>query len=217
NRIIQYSEDESKLLINYVIRTSIKPILFVEGISDVDILKTAYKKLYPDEDMPILVQDAFDRGFIKILMSRDELFVNYPDKWFFSLFDFDKAYEDWRDLGGNIEITDIEKGMCRKKDGKKAYAFMLPIPNNKLKKQVWNDDNPVEKIISNPHFTIEHIFWNKTSLASWFIKDEKSGFIRFKGDKHKVKFAKDIVPTLDESCFKPFRPMFEFIKKTIGN
>ncbi|MGD9637925.1 MAG: AAA family ATPase, partial [Alphaproteobacteria bacterium] len=101
NSIIQYSEDESKLLINNVIRTSIKPILFVEGITDVDILNTAYKKLYPDEDMPILVQDAFDIGFIKILMSRDELFVNYPDKWFFSLLDFYKAYEDWSDLGGN--------------------------------------------------------------------------------------------------------------------
>jgi hypothetical protein len=67
---IQYSEDESKLLIDNVIRSSLRPILFVEGPSDVSILNTAYKKLYPDEDISILIQDAFDRGFIKNLLKR---------------------------------------------------------------------------------------------------------------------------------------------------
>lgn len=40
---LQYSEDESKLLIDNVIRSSPKPILFVEGPSDVSILNTAYR------------------------------------------------------------------------------------------------------------------------------------------------------------------------------
>jgi len=42
--------------------------------------------------------------------------------------------------------------------------------------------------------------------------DDKTGLIRFKGDKHKVRFVKEIVPTLDDACFEVFRPMFEFIK-----
>lgn len=209
---IQYSEDESKLLIDNVIRSSLRPILFVEGPSDVSILNTAYRKLYPDEDISILVQDAFDRGFIRTLLARQEVFANYPDKQFFALFDFDDAYNDWRDLGGEFQVTDINLGLCRKLEGKNAHTFLLPVPDNDLKEQVWDDGIPTEKIRPKPHFCVEHIFWGNDGLDSWFRTDDKSGLIKFKGDKHKVKFAKEVVPTLAPACFEVFRPMFEFIK-----
>lgn len=209
---IQYSEDESKLLIDNVIRSSSRPILFVEGPSDVSILNTAHKKLYPDQDISVLVQDAFDRGFIKILLARHEIFSTYPDKQFFALFDFDDAYDDWRNLGGEHKVTDIGLGLCRKLPDKNAHTFLLPIPNNQLRAQVWDETNPIEKIKPNPHFCVEHIFWGVQGLDDWFRTDEKSGFIKFKGDKHKVKFAKDVVPTLDAAHFEIFRPMFELIK-----
>lgn len=211
NHYIQYSEDESKLLIDNVIRTSSKPILFVEGVSDVDILNTAYKKLYSTDDMPILVQDAFDRGFIRTLLSRTDTYTRHPDKKFFGLFDFDDAYEDWRTLGATNEVNQIELGLCRKITDKEAYIFMLPIPNNDLKTQVYNDANPIDKIVPKPHFCIEHIFWDSfDDKALWF--KEKHGIQHFKGDKHKVRFAKEIVPTLSPENFEVFRPMFDFIK-----
>lgn len=209
---IQYTEDESKLLIDNVIRSSLRPILFVEGPSDVSILNTAYKKLYPNEDISILVQDAFDRGFIRILLARQEVFATYPDKQFFALFDFDDAYNDWRDLGGEYQVADINLGLCRKLEGKNAYTFLLPVPNNVLKNQVWDESNPTEKIRTKPHFCVEHIFWGTEGLDTWFRTDVKSGYIKFKDDKFKVKFAKEIVPKLDAACFEPFKPIFEFIK-----
>lgn len=211
NHSIQYSEDESKLLIDNVIRTSSKPILFVEGVSDVDILNTAYKKLYSTNDMPILVQDAFDRGFIRTLLSRSTTYTLHPNKKFFGLFDFDDAYEDWRKLGSRNEVTDIEKGLCRKINNQEAYVFLLPIPNNDLKQQVWDDLNPTEKILPKPHFCIEHIFWDSFPNKTLWFK-EKDGIQHFKGDKFKVKFAKEIVPNLSPENFEVFRPMFDFIK-----
>lgn len=209
---IQYSEDESKLLIDNVIRSSLRPILFVEGPSDVSILNTAYRKLYPDEDISILVQDAFDRGFMRTLLARNEVFATYPDKHFFALFDFDDAYNDWRDLGGEYQISDIGLGLCRKLEGKNAHTFLLPVPDNDLRRQVWDESNPTEKVRPKPHFCIEHIFWGNDSLNNWFRTDDRSGLIKFKDNKHKVKFAKEVVPTLDRACFEGFRPMFEFIK-----
>lgn len=209
---IQYSEDESKLLIENVIRSSLRPILFVEGPSDVSILNTAFKKLYPKEDIAILIQDAFDRGFIKILLARNEIFTTYPDKQFFALFDFDDAYDDWRSLGGAHQVSDIGLGLCRKLDGKNAHAFLLPVPDNALREQVWDEANPIEKIKPNPYFGIEHVFWGVDGLNDWFRTDAKNGRVSFKADKHKVKFAKEIVPNLDAVCFEVFRPMFEFIK-----
>ncbi|KZY87397.1 hypothetical protein A3749_16395 [Oleiphilus sp. HI0078] len=207
---IQYSEDQSKLLIDNVIRSSSRPIMFVEGTTDVSILNTAYQKLYPGEDIPVLIQDAFDRGFIKILLSRNEVFTAYPDKCFFALFDFDDAYDDWRSMGGENQITDIEKGLCRKLEDKNAYTFLLPLPSNQLKEQVWDNDNPVEKIIPNPLFCIEHLFWGADGLDGWFKTDRKSGKIKFKGDK--VKFATEVVPEIGAQHFEILRPLFEFIK-----
>lgn len=207
---IQYSEDESRLLIDNVIRSSLRPILFVEGPSDVSILNTAHKKLYPDKDISVLIQDAFGRGFIRTLFARHEVFATYPDKEFFALFDFDDAYDDWRDLGGEHKVTDIELGLCRKLSGKNAHAFLLPIPNNRLKAQVWDETNQIEKIKPKRHFCVEHIFWGIPDLDQWFRTDDETGFIKFKGNK--VKFAKEIVPNLNTSCFEILRPMFDFIR-----
>ncbi|WP_167508274.1 AAA family ATPase, partial [Pseudoalteromonas peptidolytica] len=213
NSFIQYSEDESKLLIDNVIRTSLRPILFVEGPSDVNVLNTAYEKLYPGEDIPILIQDAFDRGFIKTLLARGEIHQAYPDKLFFALFDFDDAYEDWRHLGGNMEVTDIGLGLCRKLEDRNAYSFLLPIPNNAIREQVWDEDNPLEKILPNPHFCIEHAFWGITELEKYFGPHRKKDYIVFKGDK--IKFSKEVISQLPSECFELFRPMFEFIQGKI--
>lgn len=162
--------------------------------------------------MPVLVQDAFDRGFMRILLKRAEIFDKYPSKPFFALFDFDDAYEDWRDLGGQLEVSDVGLGLCRKLDGKNARAFLLPIPDNALKAQVWDDANEVEKIVRRPCFSIEHLFWDVPGLDDWFRIGSSDGLIRFKGDKHKVRFAEEVVPGLNAACFEALRPMFELIK-----
>jgi hypothetical protein len=181
-------------------------------------LNTAYRKLYPEEDISILIQDAFDRGFIKTLLARNEVFAKYPDKQFFALFDFDDAYDDWRSLGGEHQVTDIGLGLCRKLTDKNAYAFLLPVRDNTLRGQVWDEDNPIEKIKPNPRYCLEHLFWGIDGLDDWFRTDAGTGLVRFKGDKHKVKFAEEVVPGLNAENFEVFRPMFEFIQaKCAGN
>lgn len=214
NSLIQYSEDESRLLIDNVIRTSANPILFVEGISDVAILNTAFKKLFPHKDIPFLIQDAFNRGFIRNLLSRDDIFRKYPKKHFFGLLDFDDAYEDWREMKGKIIVTDINKGYCKKLHDKNAHIFLLPIPENELKIQVYDENHPIEKIKSKAHFCIKHIFWGQPGLETYYQEKESHGCkeIHFKVDKYKVKFAETVVPKLDAACFEVFRPIFDFIQ-----
>jgi energy-coupling factor transporter ATP-binding protein EcfA2 len=218
NSLIKYSEDESKLLIENVIKTSIKPILFVEGPSDVSILNTAFEKLFPNEDISVLIQDAFDRGFLKNMLSRNEIYQNYPQKKFFGLFDFDDAYEDWRGMPGDLIVQELENGLCKKLEGKNAYIFLLPIPDNQLKSQVWNADDPLENIKKKPHFCMEHIFWGQPGLDSYYEEQEHHDCreIHFKSrNNNKVKFARTVVPSLNVDCFEVFRPMFEFIRSTL--
>lgn len=212
NSLIQYTEDERRLLIENVIRTSAKPILFVEGPSDVSILNTAFEKLFPDKDIPFLIQDAFERGFIRNLLSREELFRKYPDKQFFGLVDFDDGYDDWRKLKGELIVTDINKGYCKKLDNKNAHIFLLPIPENELKLQVYDENHPFDKIKQKPRFCIELIFRDHPNLTNYYIKKDCNGYkeIQFKGNK--VKFAEKVIPTLDVAWFEVFRPMFSLIR-----
>ncbi|TGK78190.1 ATP-binding protein [Leptospira montravelensis] len=210
--LIKYSEDERILRIDRALRMTDKSVLFVEGPTDVLILETAYQKLYNEEDMPFLIQDAFDRGFIKILLLRSEIYANYQNKTFFGLFDFDEAYNDWRELPGDLVEEEICNGLCKKLRNREAFAFLLPLPQNELKNQVWNDNNPVDKVKANPCFSIEHLFWGLTETNCYFKENNRNlekEFI-FKGDK--IHFAKEIVPNLPGEAFKPLRPMFDFIR-----
>ena len=63
--LISFSEEEARLNIRYRIDHTDKPILFTEGITDEIIIETAWKKLYPGEDCPFEVQNAFDRIFFE--------------------------------------------------------------------------------------------------------------------------------------------------------
>ncbi len=211
NSLIQYSEDESKLLIENVIRSSTKPILFVEGPSDVSILNTAFAKLFPSEDISVLIQDAFERGFLKNILSRNEIYKNYPQKQFFGLFDFDDGYEDWRKMKGTVLVDKIQNGLCKKLNDKNAHVFLLPV-NENLKDQVWDESHTLEKIRQKPLYCIEHIFYGQPGFEKYYKEEVNNGHkkIYFKGNK--VKFAKGVVPKLDAACFESFRPMFELIK-----
>jgi energy-coupling factor transporter ATP-binding protein EcfA2 len=212
--LITFTEEEARLTITQMIDNTEDPILFTEGPSDVNILNIAFKKLYPCVRRPFLIHDAFDRGFLKTLFARQEIFQTNPDKQFFALFDFDDAYRDWKDLGSDYAVCDVSKGLCLKLKEKKAHCFLLPIPDNDLKKQVWDEDHPVDKVIPKPNYCIEHLFWPYVNQAQWF-KTDGSGKLVFKGDKHKIKFSKEVVPALEPECFEVFRPMFEFIKGKI--
>lgn len=208
--IIKYSEAENLLRIDNAIRLSDKSVLFVEGPSDVSILETAYQKLYPNEEIPFLIQDVFGYGMIKVLLGKNDLFSSYPNKAFIGLYDFDKAYSDWRDFSWTYYIDNLSSGLGKKHGNKKAYAFLLPVPENEIKVQVWDDNHPIEKLLPNPHFCIEHLFWHVKEAKSYF--KEESGRIIFKGDKHKISFAKNIVPTFSSPSFEVLRPFFEIIK-----
>lgn len=215
---ISLDTDESKLRIDNVLRNSNKPILFVEGPSDVIILETAYKKLKGNAEMPFLVQDAFNCGFLKILMKEGSIFRKYPTKKFFALFDFDDAYEDWRDVGGDFLEVDCHKGLCKKLTDKDGYVLLIPVPNNALKTQAIDETNPIEKIIPKPHISIEHLFWEVTELRSYFKETIISGknTICFKGDNYKIKFAEEKITALSADKFNIFKPIFDLIESKIN-
>lgn len=215
--LITFSESEAGLSINHFLRSTSGNVLFTEGVTDEKILETAWLKLYPGEPCPFAIQNAFDRIFLRNLFSRDELRVNFPDRKMFALFDFDEAYDDWNGLDRqkcHVEVTDPHKGLVKRLQHQNHYAALLPVPNvDAIKRQVLDDTGKPWGRGQDSHLSIELLFFKDEWVGIWFQQKAASAgaqIIEFSGDK--VKFANDVVPTLDRAHFEVFGPIFEFIK-----
>ncbi|MBL0495182.1 AAA family ATPase [Aeromonas veronii] len=219
-------ENETIMSISTYLKNSEQPVLFTEGISDEYILDVAWKKLYQDQPRRFCIHNAFDRQFLRNLMSRDELRHNHPERKFFALFDFDAAYDDWNGISSKSKGQDIEvdpfKGLTRQLKSNNValnqYVMLLPVPNvDVLKRQALKADNTPWGKGSDSHITVELLFYKENLLGTYFEKEPTScggERVIFSGDK--VQFAKNYVPELDVEEFEIFRPMFELIISLIN-
>ena len=211
--LISFSESEARLNIHHVLKNATGAILFTEGITDEMILETAWAKLYPVEERKFDIQQAFSCSFLRNLLKDENLYRKHPDRIFFSIFDFDEAYNDWKQLGDDVH-TDPCKCLVKKYKSHESFALLLPVPDSSI----------IRKQVINPHsggnygnkslLTVELLFYGIDTLDSYFIVDTErtDGFIKFISDAQKVTFAQDIVPTLDATHFEVFKPIFEFIR-----
>ena len=211
--LIAFSESEARLNIHHVLKNTTGAVLFTEGITDEMILETAWSKLYPTEEHNFDIQNAFSCGFLRNLVKDNTLYRNHPGRIFFALFDFDEAYNDWNQLGQDVQ-TDPCRCMIKKHTTYESYALLLPVPAN----------GQIHQQVINPHtggnyggrslLTIELLFHGVAGLDDYFVvdTDRTDGFIKFVSDGQKVDFAREIVCTIDVEHFEVFKPIFEFIK-----
>ncbi|EGR2828964.1 ATP-binding protein [Vibrio cholerae] len=223
---ITLAENETVMSISTYLRNSDQPVLFTEGISDEYILDIAWKKLFVEQPRPFCIHNAFDRQFLRNLMSRDELRQNHPDRKFFALFDFDEGFDDWNGLSSGNKGLDIEtnafKGLARQLKRSNSpvnqYVMLLPVPDIvAIKKQALKADNTPWGRGSDSHIAIEILFYKEELLGTYFQKEPTScggERIVFSGDK--VHFAKDYVPSLAQEEFEIFRPMFNLVSSLIN-
>ena len=92
---------------------------------------------------------------------------------------------------------------------------MLPVPAHAdIQKQVIRNSATGETFGGESCCEIEHLFYGQALTADYYHQEPCVGGTKvvFKSDRDKTAFAKEVVPTLDKSCFEPFKPVFEFIK-----
>lgn len=211
--LIRYSEQEQLLSIINAIQIEKKPVLFTEGSTDPIILKAAWYKLY-EEEMPFIPFYAFSCTYINQLLTDKRIHGEMGGLPVFALFDFDKAYDQWNGLNGEVTASDPYKGLIKKWAHGESYAVMLPIPAHAdIRKQVIRNATTGETFCGESCCEIEHFFYGQAATADYYHQEACVGGTKvvFKLDKDKAAFAKEVVPTLDKLCFEPFRPVFEFI------
>jgi len=212
--LIKYSEQEQLLSIINAVQIEKKPVLFTEGSTDPIILKEAWYKLY-EEDMPFIPFYAFSCTYINQLLTDSRIHGEMGGLPIFALFDFDKAYDQWNGLNGDVTANDPFKGLIKKWAHGESYAVMLPVPAHAdIQRQVIRNLATGETFGGESCCEIEHLFYGQAPTADYYHQEPCVGGTKvvFKSDRDKTAFAKEIVPTLDKSCFEPFKPIFEFIK-----
>lgn len=212
--LIKYSEQEQLLSIVNAIQIEKKPVLFTEGSTDPIILKEAWYKMY-EEEMPFIPFYAFSCTYINQLLTDNRIHGEMGGLPVFALFDFDKAYDQWNGLNGEVMANDPFKGLIKKWAHGESYAIMLPVPAHvEIRKQVIRNPITGETFGGDSCCEIEHLFYGQAPTADYYQHEPCVGGTKvvFKSDRDKTSFAKDVVPNLDPACFEPLRPVFEFIK-----
>ena len=212
--LIKYSEQEQLLSIINAIQIEKKPVLFTEGSTDPIILKEAWYKLY-EEEMPFIPFYAFSCTYINQLLPDNRIHGEMGGLPIFALFDFDKAYDQWNGLNGEVTANDPFKGLIKKWANGESYAVMLPVPAHAdIQRQVIRNPETGETFGGDSCCEIEHLFYGQAPTADYYHQEACVGGYKvvFKSDRDKTTFAKEIVPTLDKSCFETLKPVFEFIK-----
>lgn len=211
--LITFSETEARLSVDFVLANTTGPVLFTEGVSDVAILETAWAKLYGDSPCPFEIAQAFDCAFLRNLMKRQTLYDGNPGRKFFALFDFDGAYDDWVQLGNEVQ-ADISHCLVRQRANCEGYAILLPVAaDHPLRGQVIRPDGATYGAQSR--FAIELLFYGIPGIEAHYASDisEPAQPIRFVSDK--VHFAQQIVPTFDQEHFERLRPIFDTVLSKI--
>lgn len=223
--LITFSETEATLNIEQLIANTTGSVLFTEGVTDAEIVRTAWDKLFPGRPRPFDIVQCFDCGHLRKQMVRQELYQSNPGRTFFALFDFDKAYGEWAAVGGvnaatvaagKLEEPNLERGLVCKRTNQPGYAMLLPVPAGlSVRHQVCNAATG-KTYGDDSRLTIELLFKDVAGLEEHFDVDPEhpAGWVRFIGSK--VTFAQEVVPGLDSQHFEPFRPAFDFILAKIG-
>ncbi|WP_278911691.1 ATP-dependent nuclease [Deinococcus wulumuqiensis] len=213
--LIRYTEEEQILSVLNKVSIEEKPILLTEGSTDPIIIGTAWKKLFPGQDMPFKVVCAFSCTHLKQLLVDIRIHREVNGRPIFALFDFDKAFDQWNGINGVLTQTETQRGLVKEwGEPAKAYAIMLPIPkNSEIRRQVFKDDAEKEHFGGDARCEIEHLFYGSSATSQFFEKERAIGgeIVVFKNDGNKVSFAEEIIPRVEKEYFEVFRPLFEFI------
>ncbi|MBY3414844.1 AAA family ATPase [Rhizobium laguerreae] len=216
SNLIKYTEEEQLLSIVNAIQIEQKPVFFTEGSIDPIIIKEAWHRLYETE-LPFIPFFAFSCSYLKQLLQDDRIIGEMGGRPMFGLFDFDKAYDHWNGMNGEIIQPDWDAGRCKKLAGKQSYAFMLPVPRNTtIRRQVLAPSG--DSFGGSALCEIEHLFYGDPRTAEFFETEPVPGGgerIILKSDAQKERFAKDVVPTLANEYFEAFRGMFDLVRALI--
>lgn len=191
-----------------------KPLVITEGKTDVILIETAWKKLYPDTKMffeceasGIEIDKEKREGNADSVRRTIEYLSTIEKKPIIGLFDNDReGNEQFKSLSKKIFEKHDTRNPVRKHYSENIWGMLLPIPNERVH-FVTSDD------ITQRYFVIEHYFSDDILKRHSMYGANILGTPVFKINDRKNAFAQE-VNELEPKEFENFRILFEKIKET---
>lgn len=200
------------------------PWLLVEGITDKWIIKTAFRKLYPNSKFPYHIQACGSASQVRQTLNEIEMeHEKLNNVTTIGIFDFDgSGYDQWTGCNYQLCNDNVFEGLLNKHIEKNLYALLLPVhKHDKVYENVLlpnqnEEGHPLATYNNRSLHGIEHMFYGFTETNDYFNSDPGlKGQIVFKETnrgKQKNKFAKNIVKDLPVSCFENFKALFKSLE-----
>lgn len=212
--LITFSEIEASLSIEHILLNTDGPILFTEGVSDTLVLTKAWERLFPGVQRRFAIESAFGCAYLRKMLQEQDFFAQHSARKIFGLFDFDTAYNEWRNLGELIE-ADPSKCLVRKRAVGDWFAMLLPVdPTLSIRNQVLRAGTN-QDFAHKSKLDMELMFYDAFGIGQHFELDPAEPYECIKFIGNKTRFAKEVVPNLGVQYFEPFRPIFDFITSKI--
>jgi hypothetical protein len=205
-------------------RKTNKPLVITEGKTDKEILETAWKKLYPNAEMPFEIHDAGVHpdpnkrsGGVKAINEHLRYLCNIlPERKILGIFDNDGAGNEqfnalettgcgWKEAIHQISDEEI---IYKKHPYNRFYAILLPIPKSR--------DNYESQEKRSEYLCIEHYFPDFI-LEKYSLKGVPviKGSTAFKIKGKKTKFATETIQTLSPENFSSFKILFDALERLL--
>lgn len=204
-----------KLLSKHMDETG-KPVLFVEGETDLIILDAAWAALRGGAAPPFEMRDAFDCYMLVNTFRRGDIFNNYRNRGFVGLIDFDDAYKKAREdlvrLRDDNEnkvwdvVPDQSSGaVVFERRAGRGIMCTLTVPEHRRSYAGFN--------LVNSYLSIELLFSDEV-VERFCRRQAVSGgasILRFRDNK-KTEFANS-VEKFDASAFSAFEPLLSKLEE----
>jgi hypothetical protein len=201
-----------------VLQASEKPILFLEGKSDAELISTAWVKLHPAVDMPfeaipcgVEIDLEKRSGGCDMLRQSLEFLSTVVNRPVCGIFDFDRAgYQAFAGLKKTVFTAGLDD-FHKKHVSKKIHGILLPIPSERF--NFVNTKKPIHSYLAIEHYFKDDIL-NKFSFS---LEPVITGTNVFEIDataKMKIRLAQEAM-NFEISDFKNFQLLFDRLR-TIG-
>lgn len=172
------------------VKSQLKPIVLVEGLSDFILISTAWKKLYPNDELPYdIIPCGVDAniearsGGAEMLRRCLEFLAIASDRTILAIFDNDRI--------GNEQFTGLSKkaflagsdSFHKQHKEKNIHAFLLPVPTGR---EIFvTPDSIVQRYLSIEHYFTDEILDKGNMKGACILK---TSVFEITGDK--VSFAR---------------------------
>ena len=234
NEVENNNLQNQKLL--QIINENNKDIVFVEGKTDVEIMNTAWKKLFKEREMPFVIKssDIFDEnsrenqggagGASSVNRMLEAVRFDSSVK-VIGIYDRDQAGKKAYEKLPRFFLINQQNSEIKICNHKKSAALFLPLPEDKEKYDVL-DNFYIEYYFADEFLELKNkdgygLSFSQPEIESKvngkLINKEKSSLLETRTiESGKGIFSKDIVPNLSREAFNNFPLLFDRIAEAFN-